>query len=72
MRWSLALQFVLSIMGLTLLVLLATLLLARWSFERSFIEYVAALERNRLQTVGEALLEAYEPSSGGASVTERE
>lgn len=72
MRWSLALQFVLSIMGLTLLVLLATLLLARWSFERSFIEYVAALERNRLQTVGEALLEAYEPSSGWASVTERE
>ncbi|MEO0439142.1 MAG: ATP-binding protein [Pseudomonadota bacterium] len=72
MRWSLALQLVLAIMGLTLLVLLATLLLARWSFERSFVEYVGALERTRLQAVGEALLEAYDPSLGWTSVTERE
>ncbi|MEM1141141.1 MAG: ATP-binding protein [Pseudomonadota bacterium] len=68
---SLTRQLVLAIMGLTLLVLLATLLLARWSFERSFAEYVSALERNRLRAVADYLLAVYVPESGWKELDER-
>ncbi|MEM6582358.1 MAG: HAMP domain-containing protein [Pseudomonadota bacterium] len=68
---SLTRQLVLAIMGLTLVVLLATLLLARWSFERSFSEYVGALERNRLQAVSEYLLVVYDSENGWNELDER-
>jgi len=44
-----------SFFALTLLVLVATLGLARWSFERGFYEYVRTLERERLALVASEL-----------------
>ena len=41
----------LAFLGLTLVVLIATLGLARWSFERGFLDYVNALEQTRLERV---------------------
>ena len=55
MKLSIFQKMFLAFMGLTLLVLAATLGLARWSFERGFFEYVNALEQNRLQTLATRL-----------------
>ncbi|WP_158278765.1 ATP-binding protein [Leucothrix arctica] len=49
----------LSFLGLTLMVLVATLGLARWSFERGFLDYVNALEQTRLTLIGENLGRLY-------------
>ncbi len=46
-------------LGLTLLVLLATLGLARWSFERGFLDYVNALEQERLERIALELEQDY-------------
>lgn len=48
-----------SFLALTALVLVATLGLARWSFERGFYEYVRTLERYRLEAVADDLLALY-------------
>ena len=45
--------------GLTLMVLIATLGLARWSFERGFLDYVNALEQLRLTAISEKAGQLY-------------
>lgn len=57
-------------LGLTLLVLTATLGLARWSFEQGFLDYVNALEQTRLQKVRDDLAQEYRNSDNSwASLT---
>ena len=56
MRFSITQKLVLAFLGLTFLVLVATLGLARWSFERGFLDYVNTLEQNRLEWLRDALV----------------
>ena len=49
----------LAFLGLTLVVLIATLGLARWSFEQGFLDYVNALEETRLQLLAASLSREY-------------
>jgi len=42
-------KLILAFLGLTLVVLISTLGLARWSFDQGFLDYVNALEEARLQ-----------------------
>ena len=51
MTLSISHKLVAAFVGLTLLVLTATLGLARWSFEQGFLDYVNALEQQRLERV---------------------
>ncbi len=53
MRLSISHKLMLSFLGLTLMVLVATLGLARWSFERGFLDYVNALEQTRLTLISQ-------------------
>ena len=46
-------------LGLTLVVLISTLGLARWSFERGFLDYVNALEESRLHLLSDTLSREY-------------
>lgn len=62
MRSSITYKLVLAFLGLTLLVLLSTLGLARWSFERGFLDYVNTLEQNRLEWMRDVLANEYESS----------
>ncbi len=55
MRLSISQKLNLSFLGLTLLVLIATLGLARWSFEQGFLDYVNALEQTRMERIGRDL-----------------
>ena len=64
MRFSITQKLVLAFLGLTSLVLIATLGLARWSFERGFLDYVNTLEQNRLEWMRDALAREYEASGG--------
>ena len=59
MRLSISHKLMLSFLGLTLMVLVATLGLARWSFERGFLDYVNALEQTRLTLISENLGRLY-------------
>lgn len=59
MKLSILHKLVLAILGLTLVVLIATLGLARWSFERGFLDYVNALEQVRLETLADSLKQDY-------------
>ena len=59
MKLTISQKLFLAFLGLTLLVLAATLGLARWSFERGFLDYVNALEQKRLQTIAEVLAQEY-------------
>jgi two-component system sensor histidine kinase BaeS len=59
MRLSIAQKLVAAFVGLTLLVLTATLGLARWSFEQGFLDYVNALEQTRLERVQTDLADEY-------------
>lgn len=65
MKLSILHKLVLAIVGLTLVVLIATLGLARWSFERGFLDYVNAIELVRLEQLAENLEQDY--VSGGNS-----
>jgi len=56
---SISQKLILSFLGLTLLVLVATLGLARWSFERGFLDYVNALEEYRLERISNDLALQY-------------
>lgn len=56
---SISSKLFLSMIGLTSIVLIATLLLARWSFETGFIDYVTALEQRRLRSMADELAEHY-------------
>lgn len=53
MKLSIAQKLLAAFVGLTLLVLTATLGLARWSFEQGFLDYVNALEQTRLERLAE-------------------
>ena len=59
MRLSIAQKLVAAFVGLTLLVLIATLGLARWSFEQGFLDYVNALEQTRLERIQVDLADEY-------------
>lgn len=59
MTLSIAQKLVAAFLGLTLLVLTATLGLARWSFDQGFLDYVNALEQTRLQRLEVDLSDAY-------------
>ena len=59
MQLTIVQKLAVAILGLTLVVLLATLGLARWSFERGFLDYVTALEGARLRQVPEAIAQEY-------------
>lgn len=56
---SISTRLISAFMGVTLVVLLATLLLARWSFERGFLDYVNALEQTRLERLALVLSDEY-------------
>lgn len=59
MQMSISKKLVIAFTGLTVVVLTATLSLARWSFEQGFLDYINALELTRLQRVQRALTEEY-------------
>jgi len=62
MAISISKKLILSFLGLTLLVLIATLGLARWSFEHGFLDYVNAVEETRLQLLATSMSRKYENS----------
>ncbi|HBF45355.1 MAG TPA: hypothetical protein DDW91_02150, partial [Shewanella frigidimarina] len=49
----------LAFVGLTSIVLIATLSLARWSFDQGFLDYINGLEQERLQHLSDELLTLY-------------
>ncbi|GLP95354.1 ATP-binding protein [Paraferrimonas sedimenticola] len=53
-------KLVLAFLGVTAVVLAATLGLARWSFERGFLDYVNALEQTRLERLASSLASQYQ------------
>lgn len=59
MSLSIVQKLVAAFIGLTLLVLIATLGLARWSFQQGFLDYVNALEQVRLQRIQAELARDY-------------
>ncbi|MGB5247168.1 MAG: hypothetical protein WBN34_11515, partial [Woeseia sp.] len=62
MRLSITQKLVLAFVSLTLIVLIATLSLARWSFDRGFLDYVNTLEQNRLEWLRDVLANEYASS----------
>lgn len=64
MRLTISHKLVFAFLGLTVSVLVATLGLARWSFDRGFLDYVNALEQNRLAAMRDELAQEYEASGG--------
>jgi len=72
MKLSLAQKLFTAFLGLTLVVLAATLGLARWSFERGFLDYINTRERQRLEWTRDILAKEYESSGGNwESMTSR-
>ena len=59
MKLTISQKLIFSFLGLTLLVLIATLALARWSFEKGFLDYMNALEQTRLEIIRDDLAEVY-------------
>ncbi|MFK8030604.1 MAG: ATP-binding protein [Gammaproteobacteria bacterium] len=59
MKFTLSHKLVLALLSLTLVVLIATLTLARWSFERGFLDYVNALEQVRLEQLRDDMVGEY-------------
>jgi two-component system sensor histidine kinase BaeS len=57
-------KLMLAFVGLTMVVLLATLSLARWSFERGFYDYVNAVEKVRLEALALELAKVYQEGDG--------
>ena len=56
---SISKKLILAFLGLTLVVLISTLGLARWSFEQGFLDYVNALEETRLRLLASDLSQEY-------------
>jgi two-component system sensor histidine kinase BaeS len=50
----------LAIFGLTSVVLIATIVLARWSFQQGFLDYINALEQQRLASIATSLAARYQ------------
>lgn len=59
MSLSIVHKLVAAFLGLTLIVLVATLGLARWSFQQGFLDYVNALEQVRLERIQTQLASDY-------------
>ncbi|WP_445773167.1 ATP-binding protein [Shewanella sp.] len=53
----------LAFVGLTSIVLIATLSLARWSFDQGFLDYINSLEQERLASLSDDLLTLYAASA---------
>lgn len=64
MRVGIAHKLILAFLGLTLVLLLLTLGLARWSFERGFLDYGIALEQERLERLAAQLVKGYARAGG--------
>ncbi len=62
MTLSISKKLIFSFLGLTVVVLVATLGLARWSFEHGFLDYVNALEEKRLHLLATSLSREYKNS----------
>jgi two-component system sensor histidine kinase BaeS len=62
MTFSIAHKLFAAFLGLTVVVLTATLGLARWSFEQGFLDYVNALEQARLEQIAIELGQQYASS----------
>lgn len=54
-----SIKLFLSLLALTSVILLATLSLARWSFERGFLDFISGQESERLQYVADDLIDDY-------------
>lgn len=64
MRFTITLKLVLIFLATTGVVLLAALGLARWSFNQGFLDYVNALEHDRLSRIAAELAPFHDPSTG--------
>ena len=72
MRLTISKKLILAFLGLTLVVLVATLGLARWSFERGFMDYMNAVEQRRLEMLADTLADEYSDRGGNwTDLTER-
>ncbi|MFT7286212.1 MAG: two-component system sensor histidine kinase BaeS [Halieaceae bacterium] len=72
MSLSIAQKLICAFLGLTLLLITATLGLARWSFERGFLDYVNALEQTRLERLAGVLVNDYTSSDSSWESLDRE
>ena len=59
MKGSLLKKIVAAVVGVTLLTLVVSLLLARWSFEVGFLDYLNAREAERLSLLSDRLAQRY-------------
>lgn len=64
MRLTILHKYIGAFLGLTVLVLVATLGLAQWSFERGFLDYVNTLEQTRLERASTVLAQEYVRAGG--------
>lgn len=72
MSLSISQKLVAAFLGLTLLILAATLGLARWSFQQGFLDYVNALEQQRLETLRDQVAAEYvEAGNSWSTLTNR-
>lgn len=60
-------KLILAFLGVTIVVLISTLGLARWSFERGFLDYVNALEEKRLHLLASDISQEYLQAGGSWS-----
>ena len=60
-------KYIVAFLGLTVIVLIATLGLARWSFDRGFLNYVNALEQQRLENSQAIIAQEYARAGGNWS-----
>ncbi|MCP5181752.1 MAG: HAMP domain-containing protein [Pseudomonadales bacterium] len=58
-KLSITARLMIALLGVTAMVLAVTLSLARWNFERGFLDYVNALEKQRLENVADEVAEYY-------------
>ena len=71
MMLTISKKLILAFLGLTLVVLISTLGLARWSFEQGFLDYVNALEETRLRLLASDLSQEYLGAGNSWSTTDR-
>lgn len=60
---KISLKLFLSFFGLTSLILIATLSLARWSFNQGFLNFISGLEQERLQFIATDIIEQYQSNN---------
>lgn len=67
MRLTVLQKYIIAFLGLTLIILIASLGLARWSFDRGFLNYVNALEQQRLESSQALIAQEYTRLGGNWS-----